>query len=145
VLEQRLVGHAARLADIDSRRAVAAMLDFYLSERADDADIDADGDMLLFQWGTYGFHGAEPMFQYDITRQFISAEDDDDDGSIWQLSLCLHFDLDENLLAIESGNHWCHNPDGVSDLLEFISTSAAGRAVATRSATRVNLELGQAG
>lgn len=119
------------------------MVDFYLVERADDVDIDADGGMLLLQWGSDSF--AEPTFQYDITRQFISAEDDDDDASIWQLSLCLHFDLDESLRAIGSGNRWCYRPDDVSELLEFIDVSDAARAVVNRSAVRVDLDLGQAG
>jgi hypothetical protein len=63
------VGDDAEIADADA--LVGLMLDWYVSERADDVDLSADGDMLLFQWGTYD-RAKGPIFQYDITRQLLS-------------------------------------------------------------------------
>ena len=45
------------------------MVIFYKNERADDCDIDSDGE----------------HFEFDITRQFIGASCEDEE--IWQLSL----------------------------------------------------------
>jgi hypothetical protein len=65
-----------------------AMLAFYAEERADGCDLDKDGDMLLFQWGVYDW-GDGPAFEVGITRQFIVADDDEDEPR--QLALTFRF------------------------------------------------------
>lgn len=64
----RRAGHeeVPRQPRIGIQRAIA----FYGEVRADDVDLESDGDMLLFQWGTHDW-GNGPMFEVDITRQFI--------------------------------------------------------------------------
>ena len=88
--EEFVVARGNRVADLDARDAVDAMLAFYLVVRGEDVDLESDGDMLLFQWGTYDW-GEGTSFQYEVTRQFIvdSAEGSDDEA-FWHLSLTLH-------------------------------------------------------
>ena len=56
------------------------MLAFYESMRFDDVDLAADGDMLLYQWGTYDW-GRGASFEFDITRQLILGAGEDEDIS----------------------------------------------------------------
>jgi hypothetical protein len=75
-------------ADLDAPSAVAAMLGFYADERASDVDMDADADMILFQWGTFDW-GSGPAFEYGIIRQLcieidyaLTNSDFDDDEKL---------------------------------------------------------------
>ncbi len=86
------------------------MLDFYQKEQVEGCAIDQDGDMLLYQWGTYNW-GKGKVFEFNITRQLIVEEDEDE--NIWQLSLIFEFKLSEALQHIGQGNHWCHDLDQV--------------------------------
>jgi hypothetical protein len=50
----KLIANANRHLDtLEPAEGVELMLAFYRDERAAGCPIDADGDMLLFQWGTY--------------------------------------------------------------------------------------------
>lgn len=122
------------------------MLDFYLSERADDVDVDADGDMLLFQWGTYDW-GDGPSFQYDLTRQFITETGDEPfgDESFWQLSLVLHFEPNAETTAVGSGDRWCNGLSAVDELRRFINDVAASTLAQRFTPSRTELRFGPAG
>jgi hypothetical protein len=136
-------GRAGDVAALSAADAINLMLGWYASERVDDVDIQHDGDMVLFQWGTWDW-GAGPSFQYNVTRQLISvgAEDDDD---IWQLSLTLHFQPTKEARAIGSGSRWCENPGQSEDLRLYIESSGATNLARRQPASRVELELLQAG
>lgn len=127
---------------LDAETAISAMLDFYRSTRADDVeDINDDGDMLLFQWGSYG----DGAFTYDITRQFILRGIESADEAIWQLSLTLYFPAGPSSEAVGIGNQWCDRPGGVEGFEQFIEASPATAYVRTAVPERVELVLGQAG
>jgi hypothetical protein len=136
----------AELDGLSAASAVHSMLDFYRSVRADDVDLSESGDMLLFQWGTWDW-GDGPTFQYDITRQFITAIDDPDDAdsSFWQLSLTLHFEPSDVFAAVGSGDRWCNLPGEVEDFARFIADSAASTVAQQSTPSRVVLEFGPAG
>src|SRR4051794_25507874 len=68
------------------REAFKAMCDFYANQRADGANPDEDGDMLLYQWGVYSFSKPE-TFRAGITRQFIVEGEDEP----YQLHLTYHY------------------------------------------------------
>lgn len=148
---------------LDAESAIAVMIDFYLGTRAEDVDVEADGDMLLFQWsardhfvdGRGQVYKDAPLFEYNITRQFIGASCEDD--AFLQLSLTLYYEVEGTIDgAPERGNRWCHRPveerstpvwSSVGDIAvgtfrEFIRFSAAREYVATRELRRVELELG---
>ena len=85
---------------------IQAMLGFYQDRRVDGCDPTGDGDMLLFQWGTYDW-GEGERFELDLTRQVILPDEEDDDA-IWQLHLTYRFPTSPKLASLESGNRWCH-------------------------------------
>ncbi len=55
------------------------MIQFYAHERADDCDVTRDHDMLLFQWGTYGW-GQGEKFEIDVVHQVVLPDESDDDA-----------------------------------------------------------------
>jgi hypothetical protein len=122
----------ANVEALSVRQGIDAMIEFYRSTRADDCDLDRDGDMLLFQWGTYDW-GQGRRSELDITRQFIPAGREDED--IWQLSLTFLFD--PNLNANE--NRWCMSPTELDDFVAFVGSRAAY--LATADGTPVAVEL----
>jgi hypothetical protein len=119
------VGEAPRTP----REGLESMLEFYANVRAVDVDLDADGDMLLFQWGTYDW-GNGPMFELDLTRQLIrhGAEDDD----IWQLHMTYRFAPSEESRSLGKGDRWCSRPNELADFQRFIENHPATAAVGTR-------------
>jgi hypothetical protein len=115
------------LSGVSPRQAVEAMLAFFREAEASDCDTDADGDMLLFQWGTYDW-GRGRYFEFDITRQLIPRGRDDDD--IWQLSFTLKFPPTSDLAALGASDRWCHSRDELDAFTAFVTGSPAFRAVA---------------
>jgi hypothetical protein len=118
------------------------MLSFYKEVRAADADLEADGDMLLFQWGTYDWGDGE-LFEFDIARQLIGDTGDDDD--IWQLHLVYRFAPSETLRAIGQGDRWCSQPDEVDAFELFVTSHPAFNAVGSRDDGQAKLDYERAG
>ena len=112
------------LSRVSPRQAVEAMLAFFREVEASDCDADADGDMLLFQWGTYD-RGRGSHFELDITRQLIPRGRDDDD--IWQLSFTLKFPPTSELVAFGASNRWCHARDDLAAFTAFVTGSPVFR------------------
>ncbi len=126
--------------------AVDLMATFYREVRAADCDLDADGDMLLFQWGVYDW-GEGESFEYDITRQLVPepiGEDEDYGDFIGQLSLTLKFPPSASLREIKAGNRWCYRPAELDEFLSFVRESEATRAVSGLVPTEVSLMYGNA-
>jgi hypothetical protein len=121
--------------------SVRVMLDFYRQIHIDDVALeDSGGDMLLYQWGTYDWgHGR--FFQCDITRQFIVAGSDGDDG-FRQLSLTCFFPPSPTFDALKAGNQWCRSSDGLVGFEAFILESSGYQAVATSKPHKVTIEYG---
>lgn len=130
-----LAARGQQLSTLSVREGIEAMLEFYRSERATDCALENDGDMLLFQWGTYG----SSKFELDITRQFIQPSGEDDD--IWQLSLTFFFPPND----LTVGHRWCHSPDELEGFASFVRTHDAYAASAAASPIRVELDFEVAG
>jgi hypothetical protein len=126
--------HFAQRGEVESAltpaAAVASMIAFYRDVRAEECDLEADGDMLLFQWGTYDW-GHGPRFEFDITRQFIVGGGDDDD--IRQLHVTFRFKLDDSLRSIAAGDRWCRTPEELADFSSFIEGHPAYHALGSRT------------
>ncbi len=105
---------------LDASGAIAAVIDFYLSQRLNDVDLDSGGDGLLFQWGTYDW-GKGPSFEVDFTRQTISGEGGDDED-MWQLNLTLHYKPSAETAALGRGERWCWSPGEVPEFREWIES-----------------------
>ncbi len=126
---EKFIGNAGKAtASLTPEQAVSLVLDFYKQVRAEDCPLDEDGDMLLYQWGIYADTGGGESFHFDLTRQFILADSDSDDG-MSQLSLTMYFKPSPELQAFEGSNEWCHSPDDLLQFREFIENSDAYRAV----------------
>lgn len=133
---------AERDLDLDAltpRQGVGAALDFYREIRARGADVEADGDMLLFQWGTFDW-GEGEHFELDLTRQLIVPRDDDE-PDVLQLSLTFRFPPTELLRGLGAGNRWCRSPSQVAELRAFIDAAPAFAAVADRADAAVSMWL----
>jgi hypothetical protein len=84
------------------------MLGFYRDVRCEDVDLEDNGDMLLYQYGTYGFSRPK-TFQFNLTRQFSVEESNEDEG-ISQLQLTLHYPPSSALDPLKA-NQWCRSLD----------------------------------
>lgn len=143
VLEQRIGQRGTTLPELTLAQGIRLMRDFYRDVRADDCKLDEDGDMLLFQWGTYDW-GDGRSFQCDITRQFIGAqpEDEYEDPPMSQLSLTFHFPPSAQFDAIKSGSRWCQRPGELPDFEAFVTGSAAYTSVHAVRPAKVTLRHG---
>lgn len=90
---------------------IEAMIRFFEEDLCADAlPADEDGDVLLFQWGTYDWSGSvppNPEFEVSLTRQLSFA--DGEDVEIRQLALRFLFAPDPDLGALGRGETWCFN------------------------------------
>jgi hypothetical protein len=65
-----------------------------------------DGDMCLFQWGTYDWgDGRGERFEISFLRQF-TIEDDGEYDHMEQLHCTFEFEPTESLRGLGSGEHW---------------------------------------
>ena len=139
----KLISNANRqLNTLAPSEGVELMLAFYRDHRAAGCRIDADGDMLLFQWGTYDW-GEGEAFEVEITRQFILGDGDDED--IFQLSLTFRFQPTMALRQLADGNRWCHAPEEIEAFRAFIHSSSPYAAITPEAPSEVRLEYGGAG
>jgi hypothetical protein len=118
--------------------ALAQMLAFYREVRANRCVLDAEGDMLLFAWGTRDA-GEGEMFHLEITRQFIQPGDEDEDG-MSQLWIIMHFEVTPALEKIGEGEHWCESPDEANAFQEFVLGHEAYRAVVELTPATVEVD-----
>ena len=129
VLEHQLHGLGLRLDSLSPNECLDSMVSFYRDTRAEACDLDADGDMLLFQWGTFDWgHGRH--FEFDITRQFIVGAGEDDDMS--QLNFTVRFPPEPDLVATGAANRWCHSPSAIDEWAAFVRGTRAFHLVGRR-------------
>jgi hypothetical protein len=135
----------ARGVSVDSvsiSDALDEVIQFYLSVRAEGCDLDGDGDMLLFQYGTYDW-GDGPQFELDLTRQLV-FDADDEDPEIWHLSLTFLFDPTPMFEAVGNGERWCSSPADVEAQRDFMLASAAYAVASATPLRRVRLSYASA-
>jgi len=138
--EQLIKVRGLRLSDMTPTQGIKLMFDFYRDLRADGCELDGDGDMLLIQWGTYSGSEDSKTFQFDITRQFIETEDDEDQGAMSQLSFTFHFIPSPETEVLKSENRWCSNPGDLVDFEAFIIGNPAYKLVAEAKPAKVTLD-----
>ncbi|MDB5340428.1 MAG: hypothetical protein JWN70_6047 [Planctomycetaceae bacterium] len=136
---KRLDAAGISLNDLPVSDGIDAMLNYYSAERVEGCDLEEDGDMLLFQWGTYDW-GKGASFEVNITRQLIAASDEDDEPQ--QLSLTFQFDSAVGSKAGE-GNQWCESPDGLAPFQRSIVASKALKAVGQQPPRSITLRFGR--
>jgi hypothetical protein len=116
------------------------MIRYYEDRRVVGCDPDAEGDLLLFEWGTNDW-GDGPAFEVSISRQLMVS--DDEDAEPRQLALIFRFEPATAPKGLKDGNKWCASPDGLPAFRGFVTGSKAFRAVANEAAKKVELRFGR--
>jgi hypothetical protein len=137
---KRLEAVGWSLDTLTPTKGVETMLAYYAEERADGCDLDGDGDMLLFQWGTHDW-GRGPAFEVSIVRQFIVADDEEEEPR--QLDLRFRFDPAAGEAAGEGTSKWCALPDELAAFRRYVVGSRALVAAGQRSPVSVELRYGR--
>ena len=134
---QQVDAAGVSLSQLLPETGVRLMLQFYENERANDCELDADGDMLLFQWGSNNW-GDGLYFDLNITRQLIQEKDGEQ--CIRQLSLTFRHHAEPAFTEIESGNKWCPNPSGATEFGDWIQNSTAFQSCRSKTPIEIQLE-----
>ena len=116
---KRIAAAGISVNDMTVKAGIEAMFDFYADERADGCEIEDDGDMLLFQWGTNDWGDGE-AFEVSITRQLTATNDDPR-----QLALTFRFDPAYAPKGASEGNRWCESPKDLDEFRRFVAESKA--------------------
>lgn len=118
-----LASRGLSIERLEADDLLEAMLQWYEEYRVEDAmHLDEDGDMLLFQWGTYDT-GSGPRFIYDLTRQMIELQESD--PPICQVSAILEFESGPDTDELGSGDQWCVPPSDLASFVEFVRNERA--------------------
>lgn len=125
--EEFLARRHLAISTLTIPQIVENTLAFYRAVRALGLSPNHDSDMLLFQWGVFNW-GKGEFFEFDVTRQFITAGESGDDA-ISQLRCTAYFVPTSNLRAIPVSNRWCPSVSEADSFSKYIVGSAAYRAV----------------
>jgi len=102
------------------------IFELYEQKRVTNTSIDDDGDMLLYQWGSYEW-GEGKYFELNITRQTMGTFDDPDEqsDSMKQLGVTFKYQETASVTDIKGGNFWCNQPDSLSEFANQIFNHVA--------------------
>ncbi len=135
---QRAFEKYAKASRVDIKKLTAGMglsfmCAFYDHYRGEGVRVDAEGDMLLYEWG----ETCDSRFQIAITRQFMKEPAEDD--NISQLSLTFRFAPSSETASLGSGNRWCHSPTELQGFHNFILCSAPCRVLGKQVPEEIEL------
>lgn len=99
------------------------MFEFFKAVKLAGFERDDDGDMLLFQWGTYERDG-RLVFLIDLTRQFYEVKLGEYVGTS-QLAIAYYFEATPSSDLIGHGDRWLSGGDDVDEFVEFVMKSEA--------------------
>lgn len=90
----------------DLGRALTVFRDFSAMP-VEDVNKEEDGDMVLFQYGTYDW-GSGEFFEVDLVRQLMppGEDDEEDDDVIIQLHCTFRYRPTDSLRALGSFERW---------------------------------------
>lgn len=140
---KRLRARGLELSRVSIDGGFSEAFAFYRDVRPTGCDKNLDGDMLLFQWGTYDW-GKGRYFNLDLTRQFILEGTEDDEG-IFQLAFTFLYDPSPVLEALRDGNRWCHSLAELPEFQRYVTSSEAYRVALGQVPTKVQLTYEAAG
>lgn len=113
---------------IDARKMFGQVLEMYRDYRLDGTENSPDGDLLVFQWGIYGW-GENEAFEVDLTRQTMIPRPGDE-PALARLRCTLRYNP-EHYDHLDEGNASCASPTLLDDFEAFVLTSPVVRAVAS--------------
>jgi hypothetical protein len=138
---EALARHLRRAGGVESASLgdlISAAIQFYTDCPASGLSEEVGSDMLLFQYGCHDW-GDGVMFEVDLTRQFIVADEDGDDA-ISQLHFTAYFEPDDELRVIGSHNRWCMSHDEVAEFRNEVLNSPALALAAKRHRREARVE-----
>jgi len=124
-LQQRMAEIPLQVRESPAR-LFEAVLHLYETDRISGTSVAEDGDMLLFQWGSYDW-GNGRFFELDLTRQAIPSGEED--PPILQLGCTYRYEP-APFEGVEAGNRWCSSPAGLDAFRSFVLGSEALRRAA---------------
>jgi hypothetical protein len=136
------IEQASKKSKKDLSSTLLDFLSFYSEYRIKGTDLSEDGDMLLFQWGTYD-RGQGEYFEFDITRQIIFSEEMEQEyEGMQQLHVTFRFIPTDETTTLSSGNKWCSEPKELESFKKYILESDAYKwsSVSTPSFSEIYLE-----
>ena len=136
--ESFLAQRGIQMSSMDIPQLVESALSFFETVKAAGLAEGSGTDMLLFQWGVYNW-GRGEHFEFDITRQFVSADGEDDDA-ISQLRCTAYFEPLPALRALTKSNRWCESLVDLPAFSVFVRESAAYRSVQSLKPLKVSVE-----
>jgi len=137
--EKRLRSRGLELSRLAPDVGFSEALAFYRDVRpVNSLPMESDGDMLLYQWGTYDW-GKGKYFNLNLTRQFILDGYEEDDDAMFQLGLTFLYEPSHVLDALKSGNRWCHSPEELPEFQQFVLGSEAYRVAVGLTPVKVEL------
>lgn len=134
---QQIEASGRTLKTLSPADGIDLMLHFYQRERIEGCFVEQDGDMLLYQWGTYDW-GEGEWFECNITRQLIKSAGEDE--TIRQLLLTFKFKPTQELRNLGEGTRWCYSLDESEEFRNFIAQSAAFKEVTKVPLIEVRLD-----
>lgn len=130
--------------DIETR-SIRSLLEsvfaFYRNEIASGL-AEAEGDMLLFQFGIYDW-GSGPFFEVNMIRQYVELEQNDDENVYSQFSLTRYYAPDDKLAGFRPENRWCSDISELGGFAAWVEAHPVLDALdaASRQRTEVSWEL----
>ena len=115
-LEKYLSEKGLNPQSFSAKEITDTSIELYNNQRIENCDLENDGDMLLFQWGTYDW-GKGRFFQIDMTRQMICSD------GMYQMNAIAYYEPSKELESIKAGNQWCSNLSEVETFKGFIKAS----------------------
>ncbi len=118
--EEFLAEKSVDIQSAPAKQGLMALVLFYRDVRAEDVELMADGDMLLYRFGIHD-RGAGERFELNLTRQLMYVEGEEDDT--FQLSLTCAYPPTDALRALGSHEQWCFHPEELDDLIAVLQAS----------------------
>lgn len=121
---------AMPIDELEAPVAFGLMVDFFASTVPDGAvPEDQDGDMLLYEWGTFDW-GQGPAFTLSLRRQIIYP-DGPSDQEIWQLAVSYEYEPRTVFKELGQGEQWCASRYAAADFKASFLASPVVTAVRT--------------
>lgn len=125
--------------DITLESLMDLVLAYFQEVQFESADIENDGDMLLFEYGTYDW-GQGKFFQIGLTRQLIEMHDDDEEQEdhMYQLQVTLFYNPSE-FDSLPAFNKWSNEFSDLNDFKNMIVNSAGYQAALSKTPNRLEI------
>jgi hypothetical protein len=114
--------------------AIEIFIRFFSVSQVEGCPKEADGDMLLFQWG--GPYSWDSHVSINLTRQFSFVDEDGEHAGMQQLQMNCRYQVGQ--LSVGKGNTWLHGDDVEAFLHGVLQSSSV---IAARDLLMISLEL----